>query len=332
MNPSAILEQRIAISDAAEFGRVAVMLGGDSSEREVSLMSGGAVLKALLARGVDAHAWDPADKSLVEFASAKFDRVWIALHGPGGEDGALQGALQWLDIPYTGSGVMASAIAMDKIRSKHLFCAAGIPTPEYAAVTTHAEASIAAEQLEFPLIIKPSGQGSSVGMSKVFERAELKNAIDVAMQYGDTVLMERCVNGAEFTVGVLQGQALPTIRIATPRVFYDYRAKYESNRTEYICPGTESDEEEQLYADLAVATFNELGCTGWGRVDFMTGADGQPLVLEANTVPGMTSHSLVPMAAKASGIDFEELCWRILETSFANDEAPANLEVAANGA
>lgn len=332
MNQSPAIEQRTIISDASEFGRVAVMLGGDSSEREVSLKSGTAVLKALLARGVDAHAWDPADKSLVEFASAGFDRVWIALHGPGGEDGALQGALQWLDMPYTGSGVMASAVAMDKVRSKHLFCAAGIPTPEYAVVTTFAEASIAVEQLEFPLIIKPSGEGSSVGMSKVFERAELKDAIDVAMQYGDTVLIERCINGAEFTVGVLQGEALPTIRIATPRVFYDYRAKYESNRTEYICPGTSNDDEEKLYADLAVATFNELGCTGWGRVDFMTGADGQPMVLEVNTVPGMTSHSLVPMAAKASGIDFDELCWRILETSFAKDEAPANLEVAVNGA
>lgn len=332
MNQASAIEQRTIISDASVFGRVAVMLGGDSSEREVSLKSGTAVMKALLARGVDAHAWDPADKSLVEFAGAGFDRVWIALHGPGGEDGALQGALQWLDMPYTGSGVMASAIAMDKVRSKHLFCAAGIPTPEYGVVTSFAEASIAAEQLEFPLIIKPSGEGSSVGMSKVFERGELKDAIDVAMQYGDTVLMERCINGAEFTVGVLQGQALPTIRIATPRVFYDYRAKYESNRTEYVCPGTSGDDEEKLYADLAVAAFNELGCTGWGRVDFMTGADGQPMVLEANTVPGMTSHSLVPMAAKASGIDFEELCWRILETSFANDEAPAKLGVAANGA
>ncbi|HNP65906.1 MAG TPA: D-alanine--D-alanine ligase [Woeseiaceae bacterium] len=332
MSRSTILEQRLVVSDPSAFGRVAVMLGGDSCEREVSLKSGSAVLEALLARGIDANAWDPADKSLVEFAAAGFDRVWIALHGPGGEDGALQGALQWLDIPYTGSGVMASAVAMDKVRSKHLFRAAGIPTPEYAVVTSHAEASIAAEQIEFPLIVKPSGQGSSVGMSKVFERADLNDAIDSALAYGDTVLIERCIIGGEFTVGVLQGQALPTIRISTPRVFYDYRAKYESNRTEYICPGTSSDDEEKLYADLAVAAFNELGCEGWGRVDFMTGADEQPLALEVNTVPGMTSHSLVPMAAKASGMDFPELCWRILETSFSADEAPAKLEVAANGA
>ncbi len=332
MKQPVMLEQRQAINDASDFGRVAVMLGGDSSERAVSIDSGTGVLKALLARGIDAHAWDPADKTMAEFANARFDRVWIALHGPGGEDGALQGALQWLDIPYTGSGVMASAIAMDKVRSKHLFDATGIPTPDYAAIKSHAQASIAAEQLEFPLIVKPSGQGSSVGMSKVFERAELNGAIDAAMQYGDTVLMERCINGDEFTVAVLQGQALPSIRIATPRVFYDYRAKYESDRTEYHCPGTTSAAEEQLYADLSVAAFNEIGCKGWGRIDFMTGADGQPLVLEVNTVPGMTSHSLVPMAAKASGIDFDELCWRILETSFASDEASANLEVAANGA
>lgn len=330
-NAAGIFEQRHLVSDASAFGRVAVMLGGDSSEREVSLDTGAAVLKALQSRGIDAIAWDPADKSMAEFAAAGFDRVWVALHGPGGEDGALQGALQWLHVPYTGSGVMASAIAMDKVRSKHLFCAAGIPTPEYAVARSQAEASVAAEQIGFPLIIKPSGQGSSVGMSKVFERAELNDAFDVALQYGDTVLLERCINGDEFTVAVLQGRALPSIRIVTPRVFYDYRAKYESDRTEYVCKGTADDIEERRYADLAVAAFDELGCTGWGRVDFMTGSDGQPLVLEVNTVPGMTSHSLVPMAARADGIDFEELCWRILETSFANNEVRADVEVAAHG-
>lgn len=308
------------------------MLGGHSSERDVSLDTGAAVLEALQSKGVDAHPWDPAEKSMAEFATAGFDRVWIALHGPGGEDGALQGMLQWLEIPYTGSGVMASAIAMDKVRSKHLFRAAGIPTPDYAVVRSRDEASVAAEQVGFPLIIKPSGQGSSVGMSKVFERAELNDAVEVALQYGDTVLLETCVTGSEFTVSVLQGKALPSIRIVTPRVFYDYRAKYESDRTDYICPGTETDEDEAIYAELAVAAFAELGCAGWGRVDFMTDADSQPLVLEVNTVPGMTSHSLVPMAAKRDGIDFEELCWRILETSCeANSEADT-VEVAAYGA
>ncbi len=332
MNDSPMeLERRHVIGNASDFGRVAVMFGGDSSEREVSLDTGPAVLKALLSRGIDASAWDPAEKTMAEFAGAGFDRVWIALHGPGGEDGALQGALQWLDMPYTGSGVMASAIAMDKVRSKHLFCAAGIPTPEYAVVRSNADASVAAEQLGFPLIIKPSGQGSSVGMSKVFERAELNDAVHVALQYGDTALLEHCINGDEFTVAVLQGRALPSIRIVTPRVFYDYRAKYESDRTEYVCKGTASDVEEQQYADLAVAAFDELGCTGWGRVDFMTGADGQPLVLEVNTVPGMTSHSLVPMAAREDGIDFEELCWRILETSFGVVEVSVDDEVAAHG-
>ncbi len=321
----------MSISSATEFGRVAVMLGGDSCEREISLDTGAAVLDALQAKGVDAHAWDPAEKPMAEFASAGFDRVWIALHGPGGEDGAIQGALQWLNTPYTGSGVMASAIAMDKVRSKHLFCAAGIPTPEYAVVRTLADASVAAEQIEFPLIIKPAGQGSSVGMSKIFERAELNEAVNIALEYGDTALLERCITGDDFTVAILQGRALPSIRIVTPRVFYDYRAKYDSDRTEYICKGTASDEEEQGYADLALAAFSELGCSGWGRVDFMTGADGQPLVLEVNTVPGMTSHSLVPMAAREHGMDFPELCWRILETSFVHVEEVATLGVAANG-
>jgi len=332
MSATRMSEQRHAVTDAAEFGRVAVMLGGHSSEREVSLDTGAAVLKALQAKGVDAHSWDPSEKSLTEFATAGFDRVWIALHGPGGEDGALQGLLQWMNIPYTGSGVMASAIAMDKVRSKHLFRAAGIPTPDYAAVRSLEEASVAAEQVGFPVIIKPSGQGSSVGMSKVFERAELNDAVEVALQYGDTVLLETCITGDEFTVAVLQGRALPSIRIVTPRVFYDYRAKYESERTEYICPGTESKEEEAVFADLAVAAFEELGCSGWARIDFMTGVDKQPLVLEVNTVPGMTSHSLVPMAAQRDGIDFEELCWRILETSFSAADSGSTAEVAAHGA
>lgn len=332
MSASTFNDGRRIVSNAAEFGRVAVMLGGHSSEREVSLDSGAAVLKALQSKGVDAHAWDPAEHTMTEFAAAGFDRVWIALHGPGGEDGALQGLLQWLEIPYTGSGVMASAIAMDKVRSKHLFRAAGIPTPDYAVIKSRDEASVAAEQVGFPLIIKPSGQGSSVGMSKVFERSELNDAVEVALEYGDTVLLESCVNGDEFTVSVLQGRALPSIRIVTPRVFYDYRAKYESDRTEYICRGTESDEEEAMYAELAVAAFNELGCTGWGRVDFMTGADGQPLVLEVNTVPGMTSHSLVPMAAGRDDIDFENLCWRILETSVAVNTESNDVGVAAHGA
>ena len=310
-------EERIVVTDAADFGRVAVMLGGTSAEREVSLNTGAAVLAALKSRGVDAHAWDPGEKPMADFATAGFDRVWIALHGTGGEDGALQGTLQWFGIPYTGSGVMASALAMDKIRSKHLFEAAGIPTPEYAVIRHAADAVLAAEDLGFPMILKPAGQGSSVGMSKVFEQDDLAEAVALALQYSDVALAERCIVGDEVTVAVLQGVALPTIRIETPRVFYDYRAKYESDRTEYHCPGTSDAETEALYAGIALAAFNEIGCAGWGRVDFMTGEDGQPKVLEINTVPGMTSHSLVPMAAKHQGIEFDELCWRILETSFA---------------
>ena len=325
-------EARIAVEDARDFGRVAVMLGGRSAEREVSLETGKAVLEALESRGVDAHAWDPAERGIAEFAGAGFDRVWIALHGPGGEDGAIQGALQWLDVPYTGSGVTASALAMDKIRSKHLFDACGIPTPDYAVIRHYADAVIAAESFGYPLILKPAAQGSSVGMTKVFESGELAESVELALSYGGAALAERCIIGGEYTVGVLQGEALPSIRIETPRVFYDYRAKYESDRTEYHCPGTDTAEAEDRYAELALAAFEELGCRGWGRVDFMTGADGEPQVLEVNTIPGMTSHSLVPMAARKAGIDFAELCWRILETSVSESAATDSLEVAANDA
>jgi D-alanine-D-alanine ligase len=311
----AINDDRKMITNAAEFGRVAVMFGGDSSERDVSLASGAAVLQALQSRGIDAHGWDPAERSLVEFADAGFDRVWIALHGPGGEDGALQGALQWLGVPYTGSGVMASALAMDKVRSKQLFKEARIATPEFVVVATPGDAKLAADQLGYPLFIKPSGQGSSVGMSKVFDAHELPAAVELALGFGGPALAEQCIVGAESTVAVLQGQALPSIRIETPRVFYDYRAKYESDKTRYFCPGTDDAELEGAFHDMSIAAFAVLGCAGWGRVDFMTGSDGIPQVIEINTVPGMTSHSLVPMAAKVAGIDFEELCWRVLETS-----------------
>lgn len=320
------------IRDPGDFGRVAVMLGGSSSEREVSLQTGRAVLAALAARQVDVHAWDPAERGIAHFAGAGFDRVWIALHGPGGEDGALQGALQWLGVPYTGSGVMASAIAMDKVRSKHLFEACGIPTPDYRVVRRRADAMLAAEEFGYPLILKPAGEGSSVGMSKVFEDSELAAATKLATSFGGVALAERCIIGDEMTVAILQGEALPSIRIETPRIFYDYQAKYESDRTRYHCPGTADASAEARHAELALAAFRELGCSGWGRVDFMTGSDGEPQVLEVNTVPGMTSHSLVPMAAKQAGIDFEELCWRILETSVAEDAGTRTVGVAANDA
>ncbi len=323
---------RPAALAATDFGRVAVMYGGFSSERDVSLESGRAVLAALRERGVEAQGWDPAKRDLRALADAGFDRVWIALHGPGGEDGSLQGALEWLNLPYTGSGVMASAIAMDKVRSKKLFASAGIPTPEFRAVLDLADARLAADAFGYPLVVKPSREGSSVGMSKVFERGELVAAVELALSYGAPALVETCIVGSEFTVSVLQDEVLPSIRIETPRVFYDYRAKYESDRTRYICPGTDDPEIEARYANLARLAFDELGCSGWGRVDFMTGRDGVPQVLEVNTVPGMTGHSLVPIAAREAGIDFAELCWRILETSLGRQGNERVAEVAANGA
>jgi D-alanine-D-alanine ligase len=325
-------EQRVVINDAAAFGRVAVMLGGRSSEREVSLDSGGAVLAALRERDVDAHPWDPAEKSLREFATAGFDRVWIALHGPGGEDGTLQGALEYLEVPYTGSGVMASALAMDKVRSKKLFGSAGIATPDFIVVASRRDGERAADELGYPLVLKPAGQGSSVGMTKVFDRDELGAAVELALSYGGSALAERCVIGDEITVGVLQGEALPSIRIETPRVFYDYQAKYEEDSTRYFCPGTKNNNAERDYGEVAVQAFEELGCSGWGRVDFMTDAAGKSFVLEVNTVPGMTSHSLVPMAAKQAGMDFAELCWRILETSVAATSQPNRIGKTENGA
>lgn len=328
---SAAREQRIEIREPAAFGKVAVMLGGDSSEREVSLDTGNAVLAALCARNVDAHAWDPAGRSWQEFAAAGFDRVWIALHGPGGEDGALQGALEWLDVPYTGSGVLASALAMDKIRSKKLFAAAGIGTPEYRVIRRQEDAARAARELGFPLVLKPAGEGSSVGMTKLSDDKALQDAVDLALCYGGLAFAERCIEGAEITVSVLQGRALPSIRIETPRVFYDYEAKYQADSTRYHCPGTGDAAAERRYADVALAAFEELGCTGWGRVDFMVDSAGTPWVLEVNTIPGMTGHSLVPMAAKAAGLDFAELCWRILETSI-SDGDPVSTEVSVNHA
>ena len=329
---AAAQEHRVEVRNAADFGRVAVMLGGRSSEREVSISSGTAVVDALQSRGVDVTAWDPAEKSLREFAKAAFDRVWIALHGPGGEDGTLQGALEYLGIPYTGSGVMASALAMDKIRSKKLFQASGIPTPDFVVVEQKEDALRAATEFGYPLVLKPARQGSSVGMTKVFGRSDLGTAVDLALSFCGFALAERCIVGDEITVAVLQGKALPSIRIETPRVFYDYRAKYEADSTRYYCPGTDSAAAERAYADAAVAAFAELGCSGWGRVDFMADASGSSFVLEVNTVPGMTSHSLVPMAARQAGIDFAELCWRILETSIAAGADAGTVGVAAKGA
>ncbi len=309
------------VADAREFGRVAVLYGGDSSEREISLLSGEAVLAALKRRGVDAHGFDPRDHALGELE--RFARVWIALHGPGGEDGTLQGALDYLGVPYTGSGVMGSAIGMDKLRTKRLAKSVGVPTADFVVLRDEADFEIAVERLKLPLIVKPATQGSSVGMSKVKRAEDLPAAYRVAARLESLVFAEGWLPGKEYTVGLLQGAALPSIRIETPKTFYDYEAKYFRDDTRYYCPSGLSQPAEAHLGNLALAAFEAAGACGWGRADFMMDAAGRPLLLEINTVPGMTSHSLVPMAARALGLDFEELVWRVLETSFTRSVAPA---------
>ncbi len=324
-------EALLGVQDAGAFGRVAVFYGGASSEREVSLLTGAAVLEALKRGGVDATGWDPAERPFRDFLAAGFDRVWIALHGPGGEDGTVQGALDWAGIAYTGSGVLASALAMDKVRSKQLFAANGIATPAWRCVRDPARLADAVSVTGLPVIVKPSAQGSSVGMQRVERPDDLAAAWESAAEYDPEVIVERWIDGPEYTVALLQGETLPSIRIETPRVFYDYTAKYEADSTVYHCPGTDDALLEQTLSRAARAAFDALGCAGWGRVDFMLANDGVPQVLEVNTVPGMTSHSLVPMAAAAAGLDFDTLCWRILETSLI--EAPAiETRRSANGA
>jgi D-alanine-D-alanine ligase len=304
-------------ADAREFGRVAVLLGGDSTEREISLLSGNAVLAGLKRRGVDAHAFDPREQALATLLSERFDRVWIALHGPGGEDGTLQGALEYLGVPYTGSGVMGSAIAMDKLRTKRLAHAVGVATADYVVLRGQQDFELALDRLGVPMIVKPATQGSSVGMSKVEQATDLPAAYEAAARIESSVFAEAWISGREYTVAILQGRALPAIRIETPRTFYDYEAKYFRDDTRYFCPSGLSVPAEQHLANLAVAAFDAVDAGGWGRADFMMDTTGRPLLLEVNTVPGMTDHSLVPMAARAAGIDFDELAWRVLETSFA---------------
>ncbi|HEX9706206.1 MAG TPA: D-alanine--D-alanine ligase [Steroidobacteraceae bacterium] len=307
------------ITDAAEFGQVAVLMGGASAEREVSLMTGNAVLEALVARGVNAVSFDPAARALTDLVSANFDRVWIALHGPGGEDGAVQGALEWLGLPYTGSGVLGSAVGMNKILTKRLAQAAGVATPRWIELSGAADCERAVAELGLPLAVKPATQGSSVGMSRVATAAELPAAWRAASALDPVVIAERWITGREFTVGILQGAALPGIAIETPRSFYDYQAKYFAEDTRYLIPCGLAAPAESALQQAALAAFAAAGASGWGRVDFVTAADEVPLLLEINTVPGMTSHSLVPMAAAAAGIDFPELVWRVLETSFARE-------------
>jgi D-alanine-D-alanine ligase len=303
------------VGHAAEFGRVAVLLGGASSEREVSLLSGKDVLAALKARGVDAHGFDPAERELIKLREERFERCWIALHGPGGEDGTVQGALEFLGIPYTGSGVTGSAIAMDKLRTKRLAAAVGVPTPEFVVLRSEADLELALKRLKVPMIVKPASQGSSVGMTRVEKAEELPAAWRAATQHEPVAFAEPWITGSEYTVSMLQGAALPSIRIETPRAFYDYEAKYLRSDTVKTCPSGLSAAAEGQLAQLSLSAFEAVAAEGWGRADFMMDAAGHPLLLEVNTVPGMTDHSLVPMAARVAGLDFGELVWRILETS-----------------
>ena len=303
------------VTSASDFGRVAVLQGGASAERDISLLSGKDVLAALQQRQVDAHGFDPSQRDLSQLRSEGFTRVWIALHGPGGEDGTVQGALEFLGIPYTGSGVTGSAIGMDKLRTKRLAAAIGVPTADYVVLRNEADLPQALKQLGLPMIVKPASQGSSVGMTRVETAEQLPAAWRAATQLEPVAFAEPWITGGEYTVSILQGAALPSIRIETPRAFYDYEAKYLRNDTRKICPSGLSEVAEKNLAALALKAFEACGAEGWGRADFMMNQSGQPLLLEINTVPGMTDHSLVPMAAGAAGFDFAELVWRVLETS-----------------
>jgi D-alanine-D-alanine ligase len=297
------------------FGKVAVLLGGRSAEREVSLKSGSLVLNALRERGVDAHAFDPAERGIEDLIEGGFARAFIALHGRFGEDGTLQGALEWLGLPYTGSGVLGSALAMDKLRTKLLWQASDIPTPPWELLAADADFKAVSARLGLPLMVKPVNEGSSIGMTKVRAAGHLEEAFALAVNYDRAVIAEKFIEGTELTAGILGEQALPLIRLETPREFYDYEAKYVADDTRYLVPCGLPPEREREIQALCLKAFRALGCSGWGRVDLMLDRAGEPWLLEVNTAPGMTDHSLVPMAARAAGISYEDLCLRILEAS-----------------
>ena len=311
------------INDARAFGRVAVVMGGTSAEREVSLDSGRNVLAALRARGIDAHAIDGIPALLDALRAGHFARVFNILHGQhgGGEDGVLQGALESLHVPYTGSGVLGAALSMDKIRSKWVWRALDLPTPDFLPLRKGEDAHAAVRALGLPVIVKPSSEGSSVGVSRVLADTDVDAAAALAARYPGDLMVERMVIGAEYTVSVLGARALPSIRIVPKGAYYDYHAKYVAEDTQYVCPGLDAADEQAL-GELALRAFRALDCDGWGRVDVMRDAgSGRFYLLEVNTAPGMTSHSLVPKAAAAIGMDFQTLCWHILETSFDREAA-----------
>lgn len=301
------------MSNASKFGKVAVLLGGKSAEREVSLDSGHAVLEALLSSGVDAHAFDPQQRSVTELV--EFDRAFIVLHGRGGEDGQIQGALEWMNIPYTGTGVQGSAIGMDKVKTKQIWQGSALATAPYCIISADTNLEQVIADLGLPLMIKPVHEGSSVGMSKVERAEDLFAAVAKASQHDALVMAEKWITGAEFTISILNGQALPVIRLQPPAdvAFYDYDAKYLRNDVQYGVPSGLSAEDEAELQALSLRAFQAVGASGWGRIDAMQDHDGKFWLLEVNTVPGMTSHSLVPKAAGAVGYSFESLCLEILE-------------------
>ena len=296
------------------FGKVAVLMGGKSAEREISLMSGGGVLKALRSKGVDAHEFDPSKRDLADLRREGFARCFIALHGRGGEDGTIQGGLECLGIPYTGSGVLGSAIGMDKWRTKMIWLANGLPTPRYRMLSAHDDWDAVARDLGLPLIVKPANEGSTLGLTKVTDAAQLPAAYELAAKkFHDMALAEQFIDGPEFTASILGETALPLIRIEAPQGNYDYQNKYFTDDTKYHCPCGLPAAEEQALQALAVRAFRLVGCSGWGRVDLMLDRSGNPSLLEVNTSPGMTGHSLVPMAARQIGIAYEDLCVKVLE-------------------
>ncbi|WBS03993.1 D-alanine--D-alanine ligase [Pseudoduganella sp. SL102] len=314
------MNMAISKEEAQSFGKVGVLFGGRSAERDVSIMSGGGVLEALCSQGIDAHPFDPGQRSLAELAAEKFDRVFIALHGRYGEDGTLQGALELLGIPYTGSGVMASSVAMDKITTKILWLKAGLPTPDFAVLDDGADLAAVAAQLGLPLIVKPPHEGSSIGFSKVDAVGQFQAAYDKCAPLDDSVLAESFVSGREFTVAVLGAgagaRALPVVEIVAPKGNYDYQNKYFTDDVQYFCPPQLDEAIQAEMRRIAVEAYRTLGCEGWARVDvLLRDSDNQPYLLEANTSPGMTSHSLVPMAARAEGMSYEALCVEILRTA-----------------
>lgn len=303
------------IQSAAEFGRVAVLMGGRSAEREISLKSGHAVLVALVEQKIDAYKVDVGVDVAEQLRAGKFDRAFVILHGRGGEDGEIQGLLQSIKLPYTGSDITGAVLSMNKMLSKQIWLQQGLPTAKYCQVTAESDVDLIIKTLGLPLIIKPVNEGSSIGMSKVKTADELMSAIKLATQFDAEVIAERWIVGQEFTVGILGQEALPVIELKTPHEFYDFDAKYQANTTQYLCPCNLSEQDEKQCQQLALHAFKALRMSGWGRIDFMRDEAGQFYLLEANSVPGMTDHSLVPMAAKQLGLSFADLAWKILENS-----------------